>query len=110
LSLAEIHAAAREHVPEIGLRTIYRQLKDMASEGLVAGVDYPGQPLRYERTGSGHRGHFICHSCSKVFALEMEVPDVEVTIPDGYRMTGQETVFYGYCPGCAEGSETVSAG
>lgn len=101
LTPPEVHVGARRLVPGIGLRTVYRQLKDMAAEGLVAGVDYPGQPLRYERTGAGHQAHFICHACGKVYAWEMEVPDVEVEAPAGYRMTGQETVFYGYCPVCA---------
>lgn len=109
LTPPEIYRGARRLVPGIGLRTVYRQLKDMAGEGLVAGVDYPGQPLRYERTGAGHHAHFICHGCAKVYAWEMEVPDVEVEAPAGYLMTGQETVFYGYCPACADVSGVTSS-
>lgn len=109
LTPPEIHRGARRLVPGIGLRTVYRQLKDMAAEGLVAGVDYPGQPLRYERTGNGHRAHFICHRCARVMAWETEVPDVEVVAPPGYVLSGQETVFYGYCPDCAKLSEPSAA-
>ncbi|MEY2999949.1 MAG: hypothetical protein RL648_163 [Verrucomicrobiota bacterium] len=109
LSPHEIHRGAQRLVPSMGLRTVYRQLKDMSAEGLVVGVDYPGQPLRYERTGAGHRAHFICHGCAKVYAWEAEVPDVEVRAPVGYMMTGQETVFYGYCPTCVASSRLAAA-
>lgn len=112
LSPSEVHLGAQRLVPGIGLRTVYRQLKDMAKEGAIVGVDYPGQPLRYEWTTSGHRAHFICHSCGKVYALEIEVPDVEVESPEGFLMTGQETVFYGTCPACsgrAAGDDSRSA-
>lgn len=102
LSPPEVHLGAQRLVPGLGLRTVYRQLKDMAKEGAIVGVDYPGQPLRYERTTSGHRAHFICHSCGKVYAFETEVPDVEVESPEGFVLTGQETVFYGTCAACSE--------
>jgi len=100
LAPPEIFAAARRILPQIGLRTVYRQLKDMAAEGLVVGVDYPGQPLRYEWASSTHHAHFICRACGRVFDLPVEVPDVPVTPPDGFRVTGQETVFYGTCGEC----------
>lgn len=101
---AEIHAAAREDFPQLGLRTVYRQLKDMTTEGMVVGVDYPGQPLRYEWVSEGEHAHFICRECQQVYDLEVAVPDVPVAEPEGFRITGQETVFYGLCPDCGGGS------
>lgn len=100
LAPAEVYEAARRLVPQIGMRTVYRQLKDMAGEGLLVGVDYPGQPLRYEWVSHDHHAHFICRGCDRVFDLPMEVPEVMVTPPGGFRITGQETVFYGLCPDC----------
>lgn len=104
----EIHQTACEEYPALGLRTVYRQIKDMAEEGLVVGVDYPGQPLRYEWVSSKEHAHFICRECRQVYDLEVEVPDVEVDVPEGFRLTGQETVFYGVCPRC--GAAGVSGG
>lgn len=100
LTPPEVFEGAQRLHPQIGLRTIYRQLKDMAEEGLVVGVDYPGQPLRYEWVSDRHHAHFICRQCDRVFDLQIEVPDVEVEVPEGFKLTGQETVFYGLCPDC----------
>jgi len=100
LTPPEIHAGARRILPQIGLRTVYRQLKDMQVEGLVVGVDYPGQPLRFEWVSTGHHAHFICRKCDRVYDLQVDVPDVQIRTPDGFQVTGQETIFYGLCPDC----------
>ncbi|MEX0329935.1 MAG: Fur family transcriptional regulator [Puniceicoccaceae bacterium] len=100
LTPPEIHKGAKRILPQIGLRTIYRQLKDMSEEGLIVGVDYPGQPLRYEWVSHGHHAHFICRRCDRVYDLQVEVPDVEIPAPEGFQLTGQETIFYGICPDC----------
>ena len=102
LSPSELHDGARSLLPGIGLRTIYRQLKDMSSEGLVVGVDYPGQPLRYEWVSRDNHAHFICRLCKRVYDLKMDVPDVDIQPPKGFKVSGQETVFYGICPDCRD--------
>jgi len=102
LTPPEVFAGAKRVFPAIGMRTVYRQLKDMAGEGLVVGVDYPGQPLRYEWVSEAHHAHFICRHCDRVFDLQIEVPDVHVDPPPGFQLSGQETVFYGVCPECAK--------
>jgi Fur family ferric uptake transcriptional regulator len=101
LTPSEVLEAARRIQPSIGQRTVYRQLSDMAGEGLIVGVDYPGQPLRYEWVSDAPHAHFICRHCDRVFDLEVEVPDVAIKAPTGFEITGQETVFYGTCPRCA---------
>ncbi|NBD37461.1 MAG: transcriptional repressor [Verrucomicrobia bacterium] len=104
LAPGEVHEAALPAYPGLGLRTVYRQLKDMVDEGLIVGVDYPGQPLRYEWVSEKDHAHFICRRCRRVYDLEVDVPDVEITAPRGFTVMGQETVFYGLCPECGEGS------
>lgn len=100
LSPTELHEGAKTIFPAIGLRTIYRQLKDMSEEGLVVGVDYPGQPLRYEWVSHANHAHFICRKCDRVYDLKREVPDVSIRPPKGFLVSGQETIFYGLCPDC----------
>lgn len=100
LTLPEIHQQAQKLVKGIGLRTIYRHIKDLSSQGRIVGMDYPGQPLRYEMVGGHHHSHFICRICNKVYDLQVQVPDVEIQAPDGFDITGQETIFYGSCKSC----------
>jgi len=106
LSPSEIHVLAKRILPHIGLRTVYRQITDMVAEQQLVGIDYPGQPLRYELTHGEHHPHFICRKCNRVFDLRMDAPEVKVTAPQGFVIDGQETIFYGYCPGCRKESKT----
>lgn len=103
LTPQEIHEHAREHYPRLGLRTVYRQVKDLVAAGELVGIDYPGQPLRYEPVTGSHRAHFICRKCKKLFSFPHEVPDVpEPRLPE-FAVTGQETVFFGNGRGlCSE--------
>jgi Fur family ferric uptake transcriptional regulator len=100
LTLPEIHQFAQQFVEGIGLRTIYRHIKDLSDQGRIVGMDYPGQPLRYELVGGHHHSHFICRKCSKVYDLQVQVPDIEIDAPDGFDISGQETIFYGICKAC----------
>jgi Fur family ferric uptake transcriptional regulator len=100
LTPAEVFEYAKQQHPTLGLRTVYRQLNDMANDGLIVGVDYPGQPLRYEWVRNCHQAHFICRDCNRVFGLPVEVDEIAIQPPPGFAVTGQETVFYGTCPDC----------
>ncbi len=104
LTPQEIHEAARKHYPQLGLRTVYRQVRDLVSEGALVGIDYPGQPVRYEPVTGRHLAHFICRKCDKLFSFPHEVPDVPTPLEPQFAVMGQETIFYGegrgLCPQC----------
>lgn len=100
LTPAELYDQARSAHPSLGLRTVYRQIKDLTASGEIVGVDYPGQPTRYELRTGRHQAHFICRRCGHLYAWDFDVPDVDVTAPPGYQLDGQETIFYGTCPSC----------
>jgi Fur family ferric uptake transcriptional regulator len=98
LSAAEVHSLAITYYPKIGLRTVYRNIRELVQDGKLAGVDYPGQPLRYERViDKRHKPHLICRHCRKVFDLDIEVPEIQVKPPEGFIIEGDEVVFYGRC-------------
>lgn len=102
LSPQELHEVAKRIFPAIGVRTVYRHIREMVESGELVGVDYPGQPLRYEQVTGEHRAHFICRTCERVFAFPQVVPDVSVKAPPEFRISGQETVFYGHGRGLCE--------
>lgn len=106
LTAAEIHQGSRQYVERIGLRTVYRNIKEMQEDGLIVGIDYPGQPPRFEVVDAmGHRPHFICRGCNHMFRLEMDVPDIPYTPPPGFTIEGDEVIFYGRCPSCAHAND-----
>ena len=109
LTPQEVFDAAVSLVPGLGLRTVYRHLRELEAAFRVVGIDYPGQPLRYEMAGGDHHPHFICRRCNRVFDLPVEIPDVPVVVPEGFRLEGQETIFYGICKSCLESPEASIA-
>ena len=59
LTPLEIHQRASNNSPRIGIATTYRHLKSLTENSLVVGVDYPGQPPRYEWADGQIQGTFL---------------------------------------------------
>lgn len=97
LSVEEIHGLASVAQPGLGLRTVYRNLREMVEDGYLIGVDYPGQPTRYERVTGENRPHFICRLCGRMFILDIDPPVVETPAGTPFRVEWTETIHYGRC-------------
>ena len=101
LTPLEIHQRAAVSSPRIGIATTYRHIKALAEQNQVVGVDYPGQPPRYEWADGEDKVHFACRSCDKLFALEDTAEDTPpVNAPKGFKVQGFEVMLYGICPEC----------
>ena len=101
LTPLEIHQRASSSSPRIGIATTYRHLKSLAEKNQVVGVDYPGQPPRYEWADGEDKVHFACRSCDNLFALEDTTGDTPpAKVPKGFRVQGFEVMLYGTCPEC----------
>lgn len=101
LAIAELHAAASESLSGVGIATIYRAVKELGDAGSIVCVTYAGQPARFEWAVARHHSHFICHTCKRVFDIDApeEVP-LPKRRPQGFKFTGDEVVYYGYCADC----------
>jgi Fur family ferric uptake transcriptional regulator len=101
LTPLEIHQRATRKSPTIGIATTYRHLKSLGENQQVVGVDYPGQPPRYEWADGKDKVHFACRSCDKLFALEDTTGDAPpAQAPEGFELQGFEVMLYGLCPAC----------
>jgi len=99
LTVNEIYAHALVQAPGIGLRTVYRNIRELVDMGRMVGVSFPGQPPCYELVGDLRmKPHMICTVCNKVFELEPveDDPVMKREIP-GFILEGVETVYYGRC-------------
>lgn len=102
LSPTEIHILAVEHYPKLGIRTVYRHIKDLVDSFKIAGIDYPGQPMRYEIVDErGSRPHLICRDCKKVFDLPVEEPEINYPELGNFVIEGHEVVYFGRCQDCS---------
>ena len=103
LTPLEIHEFATKQIPGLGIATTYRQIKNLCESHQVVGVDYPGQPPRYEWADGKDKVHFACRACDKLFALEDTTGDAPpAQAPKGFLVQGFEVMLYGICPECAK--------
>lgn len=102
LTAQELHQLARASLPSLGLSTVYRTIRRMVNDFQLVGVDFPGQPPRYELPTRSAHAHFICSICQKVFDLP-EIPEqAPIQLPENFLSQGYELVVFGKCPACRE--------
>ena len=99
---AEMHAAAQQEVPGLGIATVYRAIREMTETGELVQVDVPGQAARYELAGAAHHHHFHCRRCNRAYCLEGCRATLESLTPPGFLVEGHELSLYGLCPNCLD--------
>ena len=102
LSAADILQAARAQVPEMGIATVYRNLKTLTEMGSVVVVSLPGMNPHYEslKRGHHHHHHFMCTACEKVFDIHTCPGAVLDVAPKGFKVERHELTLYGQCKDC----------
>jgi len=87
VSPEEVRQNLREQFASIGLPTVYRNLDELASGGIIAKIIHPNRQLYYYYCpNSNHHHHFICISCRKVTDLHIcTVKGLEDEINDQVR-------------------------
>ncbi|RYX92191.1 MAG: transcriptional repressor [Comamonadaceae bacterium] len=97
----EIQERAQQHVPGLGLATIYRNLKLLVEEGGVRTVELPGEAPRFESALHGHHHHFQCRMCERVFDVHHCPGNFAEMAPRGFTVDAHELTLYGRCAECS---------
>ena len=100
LSPDEVHALAGDHIPGIGIATVYRNLKSLVEHGILKTVEIPGSAARYELADLEHHHHFQCNDCDKVFDIPGCPGNLQKMTPPGFEVTAHSITLYGKCPDC----------
>ena len=100
LSPQEILEAAGVTVAGLGLATVYRTIKLLLADGVLAAVTVPGDNPRYEAAQTGHHHHFQCMTCRRVFDMDGCPGDLRRLAPRGFRVEHHEVTLYGRCADC----------
>ena len=125
LSPQEVWELSQQVVPRINLSTVYRQLKALQAQALVARVQLPGQAPRFEATQLmqpvstqgrrvialhasashetptlAHHHHFHCVACEQVIPLHACPGGMEKLVPRGYEVQRHDLTLHGRCPTC----------
>jgi Fur family transcriptional regulator, ferric uptake regulator len=100
----DIYRRAADHVPGLGLVTVYRTLSLFSDMGWVRRVHQPDGCHGYVRVGLSHGHHLVCRRCQAV----VEVPGVEdlkpwirrVASKTGFAIDDHLLELLGLCPAC----------
>lgn len=102
----EVHVAAKQVIPDIGLSTVYRNLSSLVEMGDIRRVSIPGGPERFDGFTDRH-DHAICQRCGKIFDVtpsnesgNREFMDLE-GLPQGFIPSASELCIYGICTSCS---------
>lgn len=96
----EILKLARDDVPNLGIATVYRNIRSFLEEGRLRAVELPGTPDRYEVAGKDHHHHFHCRGCDGVFEVDTCQSDFQASTPSGFKLEDHEITLYGLCSAC----------
>lgn len=91
----------------VGLTTLYRNLNQMASAGMIKKIDGLEASAHFDHNTFEHY-HFICSECGKVFDIPSSVaPNLvkNTHSATGFDITSHDIVFHGVCSECKKRKE-----
>ena len=104
VSPEEVRQNLQDQFASIGLPTVYRNLDELASGGIIAKIIHPNRQLYYYYChNSNHHHHFICVSCHTVTDLHIcAVKGLEEEINDqvGGKVMSHILQVNGLCGTC----------
>ena len=103
LTPQEILTAAQRELPQMGIATIYRALREGQDAGNIHAVEVQGAAVRYELASHGHHHHFHCQLCAKIFEVHACPGDLQHLAPPGFVVSGHDLTLRGVCRDCAGG-------
>lgn len=108
----EVFTVIVEEIPEISLRTVYRNLNKLSEEGVLRKIQVPNAPDRFDSTLEPHQ-HIICTECGEfidVFMNNEQKLLEEIHGLSGYIITGIDVVYRGICPACNKENNNIEKG
>ena len=100
LSPTELLQYTRKILPQIGLSTIYRAIRELLSSGWLRQIDIPGNTSRYEKANKPHHHHFLCRSCNTLSEIESCPQEIENISPEGFLTESHDITLFGLCNKC----------
>ena len=96
----ELYKIVKRRLPCISLATVYRNLDEMADQGLILRIRGAGSKKRYDATTMEHY-HFRCTRCGALEDLKVRpIAALSETVRSVKGCAGFHLEFHGLCPSC----------
>lgn len=108
LTADEIYQQVRQTYPEIGLDTVYRNLRLMARLNVVSEVKLTGRTAQYSLNRELHNHNLVCLECGAEIPLgHCPIKELEAVALEqhGFVISAHRIELFGYCPACAGGAD-----
>jgi Fur family ferric uptake transcriptional regulator len=112
MTVDELYAIAKSKYAEIGIATVYRNVKYLLEQNLIKKVDLPNSLPYYEISVSNEEHshhHLICRECHKIVDFEDDLLESVENIIEkakNFKITDHRVVFYGICSNCKPKKES----
>ena len=97
-----IYEILKKEDSKISLATLYRNLNQLAENGIIKKIDGLESSSHYDHNTHAHY-HFICDNCKKVFDVSCGIaPNIEKKIEDetGFIVSSHDIIIHGICKNC----------
>ena len=97
-----IYEQVKKDIPDIGLATVYRNLRLLKQSGEIREMHPSTDTARFDGCTTDHY-HFYCDQCGKVLDLDGPVDttiDTRIAAKTGLKITRHNLVFSGLCLEC----------
>lgn len=92
----EVLDIASKEVGNLGIATVYRNIKTMVDQGALETINLPGEPPRYDlpRPKAENCSLIMCKKTNRVFHGKQ---DVQIELPKipGFNIKNYQIIFYG---------------
>ena len=100
LSVGQVLDRSRDKVPSLAQATVYRVLKGLLDQGVIAVVQPPGEAPLYEMAGKGHHHYFRCRRCEGMFEVVGCDELLRRLAPPGFKLEDHDLFLFGLCSSC----------
>ncbi|HWI61845.1 MAG TPA: Fur family transcriptional regulator [Symbiobacteriaceae bacterium] len=104
LTADEIYQQIRTSYPEVGLDTVYRNLRLLAKMAIVDEVKLPGKLAQYSLNRKAHQHGLVCLECGKEIPLtHCPIKELETVArtEHGFVISSHHIELFGYCGTCS---------
>jgi Fe2+ or Zn2+ uptake regulation protein len=98
-TVEEIFSELKQKNPSLSKTTVYNSVEILRKHGLIQSVSISISETRYDFKNKMHH-HFLCKNCGKIMDIDIECPNIDKVIKEGYKIEEVHGYFKGLCKEC----------
>lgn len=97
-----IYMTLKDEIPELSLATVYRNLEQLAGQGVIKKIEGQEKTTHYDGNSAPHF-HLSCTECNRIFDIPadfIKLPVENIVASAPFKVTDYIISFRGICPDC----------